>query len=143
MASERSGQRSIVLESVPDAIVGACKQLLSDLQANDFSQEDVFAVHLAVQEAFVNALKHGNKMDSTKKVKIDYCITPDKVDISLTDEGVGFEPDHVPDPRCGENIYKANGRGLLLMRCYMDTVEYSDRGNCVHLVRYREKPILG
>ena len=66
MASETSGHRSIVLESVPDAIVGACKQILSDLRANNFSEEDVFAVHLAVQEAFVNALKHGNKMDSTK-----------------------------------------------------------------------------
>ena len=143
MTSQRSGHHSIVLESVPDAIAGACKQILSDLQANNFSEEDVFAVRLAVQEAFCNAMKHGNKMDSSKKIKIDYCITPDKVDISLTDEGFGFDPEHVPDPRCGENIYKANGRGVLLMRCYMDTVEYNDRGNCVHLVRYREKPSLG
>jgi len=143
MASETSGHRTIVLESVPEAIVGACKEILSDLRSQNFSEEDIFAVHLAVQEAFVNAMKHGNRMDSSKKVKIDYCITDDKVDISLTDEGAGFDPEGVPDPRCGENIYKANGRGLLLMRCYMDMVEYSDRGNCVHLVRYREKPRLG
>jgi serine/threonine-protein kinase RsbW len=142
MASELSSHHSIVIESNPTAIVGACKEILSELTAKAFSQEDVFAVHLAVQEAFINALKHGNKMDSTKKVRIDYCVSSDKVDISMTDEGCGFEPEDVPDPRCGENIYKANGRGLLLMRSYMDMVEYNDCGNCVHLVRYREKPKL-
>ena len=142
MSSELSSHHSIVLDSEPTAIVGACKKILSELTANDFGQEDVFAVHLAVQEAFVNALKHGNKMDSSKKVRIDYCVSCDKVDISMTDEGPGFEPEEVPDPRCGENIYKANGRGLLLMRSYMDMVEYNEQGNCVHLVRYREKPKL-
>ncbi len=140
MSSELSGHHSIVLESNPTAIVGACKEILSELTAKSFSQEDVFAVHLAIQEAFVNALKHGNKMDSSKKVRIDYCVSSEKVDISMTDEGLGFDPDDVPDPRCGENIYKANGRGLLLMRSYMDMVEYNDCGNCIHLVRDKEKP---
>ena len=142
MTSELSKHHSIELESTPTAIVGAFKEILSELTAKDFGQEDVFAVHLAVQEAFVNALKHGNKMDSSKKVRIDYCISRDKVDISMTDEGCGFDPEEVPDPRCGENIYKANGRGLLLMRSYMDMVEYNDCGNCIHLVRYKEKPKL-
>ncbi len=142
MASELSSHHSIVLDSEPSAIVGAFKEILSELSANAFGQEDVFAVHLAVQEAFVNALKHGNKMDISKKVRIDYCVSREKVDISMTDEGTGFDPEEVPDPRCGENIYKANGRGLLLMRSYMDMVEYNDCGNCIHLVRYKEKPKL-
>ena len=140
MTSELSKHNSIELESTPTAIVGAFTEILSELTAKDFGQEDVFAVHLAVQEAFVNALKHGNKMDSSKKVRINYCISRDKVDISMTDEGCGFDPEEVPDPRCGENIYKANGRGLLLMRSYMDMVEYNESGNCVHLVRSKEKP---
>ncbi|MHC4482106.1 MAG: ATP-binding protein, partial [Planctomycetota bacterium] len=54
----------------------------------------------------------------------------------------GFEPEKVPDPRSGENLYKAEGRGLFLMRSYMDEVSYNEHGNCVRMVRYKEKPRL-
>jgi serine/threonine-protein kinase RsbW len=111
---------------------------LDELQSRSFDQEDIFAVHLALEEAFVNAVKHGNRMDAAKKVRIDYCVAPDKVDISITDEGEGFDPARVPDPRCGENIYKTSGRGLLLIRSYMDVAEYNERGNSLHMVKYRK-----
>jgi anti-sigma regulatory factor (Ser/Thr protein kinase) len=54
----------------------------------------------------------------------------------LTDEGEGFDPEAVPDPRNGENLLKTSGRGLLLIRSYMDEVMFNDRGNCVHMVKY-------
>ena len=60
----------------------------------------------------------------------------------MTDQGNGFDPETVPDPRRGENLYKKEGRGLLLMQSYMDIVEYNERGNHVHMVRYKEKPRL-
>jgi len=142
MASETPIRRSITVESVPCAIVGVSMRILSELEANNFSKEDVFAVHLALEEAFLNALKHGNKMDADKEIRVDYLVDLDKVEISMRDEGEGFDPEGVPDPRCGENLYRPEGRGLFLMRSYMDVVKYNERGNCVHMVRYREKPRL-
>ena len=57
----------------------------------------------------------------------------------MTDEGDGFDPQAVPDPRYGENLYKIKGRGLLLMRSYMDAVEFNERGNRVRMIRYKNK----
>ena len=142
MASKAPISRSIVIANMPSTITGVCKQILSELEANNFSEEDIFAVHLALQEAFLNALRHGNKMDDGKEVKIDYLVDSDRIEISMTDEGNGFDPESVPDPRLGENIYKVEGRGLLLMRSYMDVVKFNERGNCVQMVRYKEKPHL-
>lgn len=131
--------RSVVVASIPSAIGGVCKQILSELEPENFSEEDVFSVHLALQEAFLNAIRHGNKMDPEKEVRIDYSVGLDKVEIFMTDEGDGFDPQAVPDPRYGENLYKIKGRGLLLMRSYMDAVEFNERGNRVRMVRYKNK----
>ena len=66
-------------------------------------------------------------------------VTLDKIEIAVIDEGYGFNPQNVPDPRYGENLYKTEGRGLLLMRSYMDVVEFNKQGNRVSMVRYKEK----
>jgi len=140
MTPEASTSCSIVVESKPSAVVDVCKQILAKLKANQFCKDDIFAVHLTLEEAFLNAVKHGNKMDPTKTVKVDYSVDSEKVEISITDEGNGFEPDAVADPRFGKGLFEPGGRGLLLMNSYMDTVEYNKRGNSVHMVRYKEKP---
>lgn len=140
MAFEAPGNCSIVVESKSSAVTDVCKQILSKLEENKFDNDDIFAVHLTLEEAFLNAVKHGNKMDPKKKVKIDYCVAPDKVEISITDEGSGFEPESVEDPRFGKGLYEPGGRGLLLMNSYMDIVKFNERGNSVYMVRYKEKP---
>jgi len=142
MVPRKPLSRSVQIESAPSAIYSICEEIISELDNNNFSKEDKFAVHLALEEAFLNALKHGNKMDYDKKVKIDYLVSPEKVEIFVEDEGEGFDPNSVPDPRCGENLFRTSGRGLFLMRSYMDVVEYNEQGNCVHMVRYKEKPTL-
>jgi len=133
----------MVVESRTSAIDKVSEHILSELEGNGFSREDIFAVHLALGEAFINAVKHGNKMDPAKKVKIEYSVGSDKIEVSVTDEGDGFDPEAVPDPRCGENLYKPEGRGLFLMKSYMDVVRYDQHGNCVYMVRYKEKPPIG
>jgi serine/threonine-protein kinase RsbW len=130
----------MVVASTLLASEGVCHLIMSILEDSGFGKEDVFAVHLALQEAFINAVRHGNQMDPDKEVKIEYLVDSEKFEISVTDEGDGFDPEAVPDPRCGENLYKPNGRGLLLMRAYMDVIEYNEKGNGVHMVRYRERP---
>jgi len=142
MASEAPINCSIVVDSKSSAVVDVCNEILSKLEENKFDKDDIFAVHLTLEEAFLNAVKHGNKMDPTKKVKVDYSVTSEKVEITITDEGAGFEPESVDDPRFGEGLYEPGGRGLLLMNSYMDIVKYSEHGNSVYMVRYKEKPDL-
>ena len=142
MASKTPISCSMVVESRPSAVVEVCRQILSKLEDNSFSKDDIFAVHLTLEEAFLNAVKHGNKMDPTKKVKIDYSVDSDKIEVSVTDEGNGFEPESVADPRFGEGLFEPGGRGLLLMNSYMDVVKFNERGNSVYMARYKEKPHL-
>ena len=140
MTQEASTSCSMIVESKPASVIDVCKQIMPKLEANHFDKDDIFAVHLTLEEAFLNAVKHGNKMDPTKKVKVEYSVDAEKIDISITDEGDGFEPDAVADPRFGDKLFEPGGRGLLLMNSYMDVVEYNERGNSVHMVRYKEKP---
>jgi len=122
---------------------GFCKQILDQLGRRRFSEEDQFAVHLALEEAFNNAVEHGNRGDPAKTVQIDYTVDDRRIEIRMTDQGNGFEPRKVADPRLDENIFQATGRGLLLMRAYMDTVEYNSQGNSVRMVRSRRDPLQG
>jgi serine/threonine-protein kinase RsbW len=139
MAPNLPISRSVVVSSTPPAICDVYQQILPVLQACNFSEDDIFSVHLAIEEAFINAIKHGNKMETTKAVKIDYSIENDKVEICMTDEGAGFDPEVIPDPRYGDNLYKPAGRGMLLMRSFMDVVEYNKQGSSVRMIRYKEK----
>ena len=131
--------RSVVVASTPSAVVDVFNEIQPGLQANNYSEEDIFAIHLSLEEAFTNAVKHGNKMEPSKAIKVDYSIEPDKVEICMTDEGEGFDPEVIPDPRYGDNLYKPAGRGMLLMRSFMDVIEYSKKGNSLRMIRYREK----
>jgi serine/threonine-protein kinase RsbW len=131
--------RSVIVSSTPSAVVEVFNQIQPALQANNFSEEDIFAIHLSLEEAFINAVRHGNKMEPSKAVKVDYSIEPDKIEINMTDEGEGFDPEVIPDPRYGDNLYKPAGRGMLLMRSFMDVLEYSKKGNSLRMIRYREK----
>jgi serine/threonine-protein kinase RsbW len=101
------------------------------LQDRYFNEHDVFSVKLALEEALVNAIKHGNQMDRTKKVRIAYQVYADRFEILISDEGTGFDPGDVPDPTAFENLERPCGRGLMLMRHYMTEVAFNERGNCV------------
>jgi len=79
---------------------------------------------LAVTEGVTNAIIHGNKCDINKTVSISASIVSNKLIIRITDQGQGFNPDNVPDPTSPENLLKDSGRGIYLMRIYMDNVEY-------------------
>jgi len=101
------------------------------LQARRAHDHDVFSIRLALEEALVNAIKHGNQLDRAKKVHISYRMLSDRFEIQITDEGPGFDPADVPDPTAVENLERPCGRGLMLMRHYMTEVAYSGRGNTV------------
>ena len=137
MVSESSSPKAVVIDSHTDQAARICRQLLDVAKSNGFEGDDVFAIHLALEEALVNAIKHGNRMNPKKRVTIKYAVTPEKFDVSIADDGDGFRPGDVPDPRSSENISKPSGRGLLLIKEFMDIVEHNVSGNCVHMVKYK------
>jgi serine/threonine-protein kinase RsbW len=99
------------------------------------NEHDVFSIKLALEEALVNAIKHGNGLDRSKTVHITYHLHPDRFEVRVTDEGPGFDPADVPDPTAVENLERPCGRGLMLMRHYMSEVSYNGRGNCVSMCK--------
>jgi serine/threonine-protein kinase RsbW len=90
----------------------------------NLSEEKIANVLLAVTEAATNAMKHANKCDVNKMVYIDAFVEDSKLIIQITDEGEGFDPEEIPDPTEPENLLKDSGRGVYLMRVYMDNLEY-------------------
>jgi len=106
----------------------------------NFSEDDIFALKLSMEEALTNAIKHGNKNNKNKKINVRYFVNSDRADIYIADEGDGFSPLDVPDPTKAENLILPCGRGIMLMRTYMNLVEYNDIGNVVHMIKLCQKP---
>lgn len=89
------------------------------------SDEKISSLLLAVTEATTNAIIHANKNDKNKLVKVDVTIHDSKLVIKVIDEGKGFDPAMIPDPTSPENLLKDSGRGVYLMRVYMDELKYN------------------
>lgn len=115
------------------------EEILRAVAEAGYHEEDIFAIKLALEEAMTNAVRHGNRNDPCKHVRVAYRVTPRETTIVVRDEGRGFMPDEVPDPTLPENIERPCGRGIMLMRAYMTRVEYSPGGNEVILVKVNER----
>lgn len=89
---------------------------------------------VALSEAVNNAIIHGNKLDESKLVDLEFMHKGDEYYFTISDKGVGFDYTHVPDPTSPENIEKPDGRGIFLMRNLSDRVTFSDEGRTVELV---------
>ncbi|MCP4192713.1 MAG: ATP-binding protein [Planctomycetaceae bacterium] len=109
------------------------REIVDQLHQHDWARDDVFGVHLALEEAVVNAIKHGNGEDPQKRVQVITKISSRRCWIQVQDEGPGFNPQEVPDCTLDENLEKCSGRGLLLMRNFMSLIEYNEVGNQVVL----------
>src|SRR5262245_48613969 len=105
------------------------------LQATACHDHDLFCIRLALEEALLNAIRHGNQGDRTKMVQIAFRLLSDRFEVCITDEGAGFDPDDVPDPTAPENLERPSGRGVLLMRRYMTEVSFNERGNAVTMCK--------
>jgi serine/threonine-protein kinase RsbW len=125
----------ITIPSDPAEARGVQEQIERLLLERQASDRDIFCIKLALEEALVNAIKHGNQMDRAKKVRISFRILSDRFECCISDEGPGFDPGEVPDPTAVENLERPCGRGLMLMRHYMNEVAYNDRGNSVSMSR--------
>jgi len=93
---------------------------------------------VALDEAFVNAVKHGNRNDTTKLLRITAELSAREAIFTVEDEGEGFDVCEIPDPRDSANLFKSSGRGVLLIYNIMDEVEYSERGTRLRMVKRPE-----
>jgi serine/threonine-protein kinase RsbW len=116
------------------SILDSLTRAMEDL---GYCEDDIFGMNLALDEAITNAFQHGNHGDRSKKVEIRYQVTPQYVLADVEDEGDGFDPHLVEDPRGAERVGSPGGRGLFLMRSHVSWVRYNGRGNHVTLCKYR------
>lgn len=113
------------------------ESVLGQLALHQWVSHDIFSVHLAMEEALVNAIKHGNCSDLNKRVHVSCRMSARKLFVQIRDEGPGFKPSEVPDPTLDENLEVPSGRGIMLMRTFMSRVEYNSLGNCVVMEKVR------
>jgi serine/threonine-protein kinase RsbW len=96
---------------------------------------------IALDEAFVNAVKHGNKNDPNKLLKITAELSAKEASFTVEDEGEGFDIREIPNPCDPANLFRTSGRGVLLIYNIMDEVEYNAQGNRVKMVKRPETPV--
>jgi anti-sigma regulatory factor (Ser/Thr protein kinase) len=98
------------------------------------SQDNYGKILVSTLEAVNNAITHGNKLNPAKRVGIIIALKNKELNIQVSDEGVGFRPDQVPDPTIPENIEALNGRGVFIMSKLADEISYSDTGSTVTMI---------
>jgi serine/threonine-protein kinase RsbW len=126
------------MKSEIDAISPFVDELMFKIRGIHCDPGSEFAIELALREALANAVLHGNREDAEKKVHVR-CECEEGLGVSLVvrDEGPGFDPGQVPDPLAPENLGAEHGRGILLMKQFMDEIHYERGGTEVHM---RKRP---
>lgn len=121
-----------ILPEVEEFIMNIAEEL-------NLTHEKYNNLALSVAEAASNSIKHGNRMDVNKKVFIVVKVDDSKISISFKDQGKGFDPDKVPDPTAPENILKDSGRGIHIMKTFLDDLQFkfTDDGTEVILILSR------
>ena len=128
----------VLLPTSPRAINQVQEQVASLLGEFQFTDRDKFSVRLAMEEALVNAIRHGSKANPKQRVRINFSVDTKRVRIEIEDQGEGFCLEDVPSPTAEENLTKNSGRGIHLLQSFMDVAEYSESGRRLLLEKHRE-----
>ncbi len=126
----------VVLFRSERASMSEIEPILCDVkQRLGIADDRFYNLLIAVTEAFNNAIVHGNKLNPEKLVEVKIITNPTDVNIIIRDEGEGFDPDSVADPREPENLLKESGRGVFLIRSLLDQVSYeiSSKGTIIDM----------
>ncbi len=114
--------------------INLIERLIDDISSEYQLHSDVYGkLLLAVVEGVNNAIVHGNKLEKDKEVVVQYFVTKELIEFSITDSGTGFDYRNLPDPTHPDNLEKTHGRGIFLMKHLADTVEFNEPGNHVKL----------
>src|SRR5215216_5840343 len=118
--SGATGSKEIVYESTLESVDAAEALALDVAEDSGFEEEDLHKIGMAVREAMVNAVVHGNRYNLKKKVHLNAGFDDDRLSIWIADEGEGFDFKDLPDPLAEENLLRQSGRGLLLIQAFVD-----------------------
>jgi serine/threonine-protein kinase RsbW len=128
----------LVLPSHIEAVADAAAAGTDFIRNCGLSEELSFGIEMALREAVTNAMVHGNQEDEAKSVEVIFNCHDNELEIEIRDQGEGFDPAKVPDPTNAENLLKTSGRGIFLMRTFMDEVEWLNRpegGTAVRMMK--------
>ena len=121
--SRAKNRVSYTLDSTLASVNKAEEKAVEMALLGRFGEDEQHHIAMAVREAAVNAVLHGNAHDPGKKFIVAYELTPDALVITITDQGMGLDPQSIPDPLAPENLMKRSGRGIFLIRSFMDEVK--------------------
>jgi serine/threonine-protein kinase RsbW len=139
MTTESSAELVIPSQVRLVDLVHCAAEKMADIAG--FAAEQGLDIGLAVREAAINAIRHGNREDSALQVRILLEVLSDGIRVEIRDQGEGFDPDAAPDPTDEDNLLRTSGRGLLLIRAFVDDVRIEfekGRGTTVTLVKKRQ-----
>jgi serine/threonine-protein kinase RsbW len=135
-------RRTIVLESSLESVDKGEEFVRAAARGMGFDEDSVHEISISVRECLVNAVAHGNRYNARKKVNLQVAAHPDRLEIEIQDDGPGFELDLVPDPRAEANLLRQSGRGLLMVKAFMDEFSVTRRepaGALVRMVKLRKE----
>jgi len=130
MASRDSGEidkTQITLDSTLESVDEAEAIAMREAKKMGFEEEDQAQIGMAVREWTVNAVVHGNRYSNKKKVHMEIERGKESLAFVIGDEGEGFDPSSIPDPLAPENLLRQSGRGILLVRAFMDEFDIHPR----------------
>jgi serine/threonine-protein kinase RsbW len=134
----------VTLETLLESVDLAESIVMRIAEASGFDDDDVHKIGMAVREGVINAYNYGNQHDRHKKIHMTVELDPDKMIVHVVDQGKGFELTEVPDPLAEENLLRTSGRGIFLMRSFMDEflVQHGPGGGAELIMSKRLPPAL-
>jgi len=131
----------ITLETLLESVDLAESVCMRIAEASGFDEEDLHKIGMSVREGVINAYNYGNQQDRRKKILLTVELSPQTMTVRVLDQGKGFDVTNIPDPLAEENLLRTSGRGLFLMRAFMDLFEVrSGPGGGAELVMVKNLP---
>jgi serine/threonine-protein kinase RsbW len=142
--SQDSKHLDITLETQVESVNLAEEMCLRVAEAAGFGEDDCYRIGMSVREGVINAFHYGNEERPEKKIYLALDLTPEKMIIHVVDEGKGFDLNTVPDPLAEENLLSTSGRGIFLMRAFMDEFEVvPGRTGGAEIIMSKKLPLPG
>lgn len=126
-----------VLPTDLDAGHAVIEELMAALESAGWEGRDVFHIQMAIEEAVVNAIEHGNKRDPSKEFHVVFKVCREQTELTVTDQGAGFDHRNLKDPTEDDHLDQPRGRGVMLIRELMSEAHYNDKGNSVRMLKRR------
>jgi serine/threonine-protein kinase RsbW len=141
---EDSKHLEITLQTQVESVNLAEEMCLRVAEAAGFGEDDCYRIGMSVREGVINAFHYGNEERPEKKIYLALDLTPEKMIIHVLDEGKGFDLNGVPDPLAEENLLSTSGRGIFLMRAFMDEFEVvPGRTGGAEIIMSKKLPLPG